>query len=521
MSGTTTSRTSLLGSTVVLLGILGSTSGCAGFNGVLRPGGGGETTGAGTYEGEACRRVYYDLDDHDPESDYNHNEKKFPIGEDTSPEAQLLLATCARHMKKGRLGHETRQWNRIKPLDPEKVYLSLDDRDLDIVSAALSAVIIGNDEVAARFQHERHYKDARYQGLVLFYASLIRREDLSAALARIAVPAEVKTTFLAQFDGAAQRARAAGLAPEEMTVYVKIPLDVHASRSKHYEAYTELYAELDELLAKSEKARGNAEAAAALAPSFVDLRSRFVAKCGTLDCRGRPLWAHTTRELALLAVAEGKRLDAHVESHMHEREGSYVGGFIQAITAAQYAELSRMREASAKYQKAKENGIDEQTARTLAGGTTGFRFKDRAFFHVDLRLPTYAKALDGSGLGSPRASAFPVGSVQPAAGGKGVKITFEKDRHPSQEAYNCRTTNRISRIHRDGRLDYEEVCNWRPVTVESERHKPVTVPAAEAKNLQRGDVVSFLALGEEARIVEVKRGDVVVQLRGDAVREPN
>ncbi|WP_153823630.1 hypothetical protein [Polyangium spumosum] len=504
-------RRALLGATAVLLGILGATSGCVVLNGTR----GGGAAGAATFEGDECARVYYDLDEHDPSSDYNRNDRKFPLQEDPSPEAQILLATCTRQSKRGTHGHEIRQWSKIKPLDPEKVYLALDDRDLDIVSAAISAVIIGNDAVVARYEHEKRYKDARWQGLVLLYASLIERDDLTAALSRVAVPAEARATFLAQYDGAAQRARAAGLSPEEMTVYVKIPLEVYASRSEHHEAYADLYDELDALGAKSEKARGSAEAAAALAPAFVDLRSRFVAKCGALECRTRPLWAHTTRELALLAVAEGKKLDAIVESQMHVKEGSYLGGFVQAVTAAQYAEMKRMRDAREKYEKAKSNGIDEQTARTLAGGTTGYRWPSGALFRVELRLPDYAKALDEKRGGYSRGGAYPVANVQSVGGG--VKLTFEKDRRESREAYNCRTTNRISRIHRDGRLEYEEVCNYRPVTVESERHKPVTIPAAEGKRVQRGDVVTFVALGEEARIIEVKRGDAVVQLRGDAL----
>jgi len=506
-------RKRLLAATATLFGLAGS--GCSGslLFGPMIAETPGSTARAATYDGDACERVYYDLSTHDM-NDYNRNEKKFPKSKDPSPAAQILLATCVRRSK-SRYGHEIKQWSKVDPIDPAEVYLALDDRNLDIVSAALSAVIITNDALDKSYHR---FQGNRWRGMVLFYSSIIDRKELAAAVSQIDVPDEARAAFLAQYDDAAQRARAADLSPEEKTMYEQIPLEVVEDRQKHFKEFDALYQELDALLSKSEKAHGNADEAEKLVPSFTDLRNRFMARCGKLECRTRPLWAYATRELALLAVARGAKLDALVESYMHTQQFSYVADLPQAILAAQEAEGRKMLEARNKYEKAKKNGVDEKTALSLSGGTAGYDYRRIDLMHPDMSLPNYAKALDERSGAYVDAAEYPVASVQ--AAGNDLKITFVKERHQIKEAFNCRKTNRIKRIRPDGTLEYQEICNYRQRTEDVERHKPITIPAAEGKNIQQGDAVRFLAQKDEARIIHVKRGDAVVQLRGDVLQGP-
>ncbi len=470
-----------------------------------------------TFDGDECIRAYYALDEHNPSSDYNRSSDRMPEIDNPSPVAQILLATCVRRSKTGTYGHDIEQWNKVKPLSAEEVYLGLDDRKLDMVSAALTAVFIMNP----MDRHYDRYEGKKWAGLVRFYGEIIDRDALAAEVRKVAVPDEAKVAFLKLYDDAVARAAAVLFSPAESRLLVDIPVETVKARRAHFNKYDGMYKLLDKLVAQGEKARGDAQASEALVGLLVDLRSKFMEACAKVECRAFPLWAHTTRELALVHVSRNSLLDAEVESAMQSGRGRYVADMPQAVFVAQQAELQQMLEAQRKYKKAKENGVDDKTARSLAGSPyagekLGYNPEGDLLFHPKMELPNYAKALDEkSSYDYGRAQQVPLLSVQSAGGGKS-KLTFEKETYKGEEAVNCRMTNRITRIRSDGTLEYEEICDYRPTSRTVELHAPVMVPEAEAKPLKKGDKVMFVSRGGEARIMEVKRGDAVVQLRGDA-----
>lgn len=473
---------------------------------------------AATYDGDECIHAYYALDEHNPHSDYNRNSDRMPEISDPSPPTQILLATCVRRSKTGTYGHEIKQWNKAKPLDAEEVYFGLDDRHLDIVSAALTAVFIMN----AQFERFNRYDKKKWIGLVRFYGEMIDRDALAEQVRKVSVPDEAKVAFLKQYDDAVVRASAVLFSPAEIRLAIEIPVEVVKTRQAHFKQYKEMYKELDQIEAEAERSRGNAKAAEALIEPLTQLRSKYIGACGKAECRTFPLWAHTTKELALAHVGRNALLDAEAESAMQSSRGRYVADMPQAIYAAQEAELHQIQEAERKYKKAKESGVDEKTARSLAGSPyvgekRGMAYGGDLLFHPKMELPNYAKALDDKSRYSyGRENQVSLLSAAPSGAGK-VKLTFEKDTYKGEEAVSCRQTNRITRIRSDGTLEYEEICDYRPVSRTVERHAPVVVPAGEAKGLKKGDVVVFIARGEEARVLEVHRGDAVVQLRGDVI----
>lgn len=463
-------------------------SGCARRTSALYGLGGSETEGsarrAARFEGDACSKVYYHVADHDPIADVKLNERKFPQAEDASPATQILLATCARFEKAGADGEAIPQRRRVKVIDPEALYLEIDDRRLDILTAAVSSVVIMNDELD-RYQR---FGTARQLGLVLFYTSILDREEVAAAVGRLSLPVEAKSVFLKQYDHAVRRIRVKEIGAAAKKLLMDVPVATFRARQEHYKKYAALYAELDGLQIQAAEVKGDAAMAERLIQPFTALRSRFMAACREPACRNYPIWAEATKTLALLHVARKAGLDAEAESTMQWPVGRYMAGLPQAIRAAQNAAFKKMLAADERFKRAKADGADEETAKALAGpdyaGSVAFNTQIHLLlFNPEMSLPNFAKALDEKVTRyAEEAPEYPVLALEPA--GPKVKISFEK---------NPRLLN--------------------PVDL----HAPVFVPAAEAKSIQPKDIVMLIARGEEARVLQVRRGEHVIQIRADAV----
>jgi hypothetical protein len=101
-----------------------------------------------------------------------------------------------------------------------------------------------------------------------------------------------------------------------------------------------------------------------------------------------------------------------------------------------------------------------------------------------------------------------------------ARLRFAKFVSHGEESFNCHRTNHLVRINSDGSLEYEEICQTRAVTHTGDTHPPTLVPADEAKRIKKGDTVSVIGKESDARIVDVKRGEKVVQVWEDVVVEP-
>ena len=122
-----------------------------------------------------------------------------------------------------------------------------------------------------------------------------------------------------------------------------------------------------------------------------------------------------------------------------------------------------------------------------------------------------ASALEEVGSGrEPRS--FKVASRRKS--GNSVKVTFPIERYTDYEEYACRRTNRVYRIHSDGRVEYDENCKERKVTRTRKLHDPISIPAREGKRLRKNDVIVFVLRGGKARVLRVWRGKQLIQIRG-------
>jgi hypothetical protein len=452
------------------------------------------------YDGPECRRVLYQLDELTGD-DYNAK----PTTTDLSAEAQVLLQICIRREKDGYYNHTIPQHPRIAELSTEEAWFSQDDWKLDVVSAAVFA-----SGAAVKRARGEDYITKADVGLALFFTRIIPPEALEQGLATVRLPPAARSAMVALYRAVPARLGPA-LGEDDRKILVDVPVEIYEQRRAHYAMYRKMYEQFDQLRAEAEAMREDPMGIDRVAADLQHLRSKFFTACGKIECRALPLYAHATRELAQLYVLRGNALAARTESFLYA--DYYVAGFPQAIRAAQQASLQAMTEAWETYRKAKENGSDERTALRLAGNVPAKR-PDLRILEPKLALPNYAAALGERGVGPP-SNAF----VDHVAGSGATRtLVFKTDVYASEESYDCVRTNRISRIHRDGTIEYEEDCKTRPTRGSHLQHAPITVPATEVVAIRPGDDVEFMGEGNKALVIAVRRGDQTVQVRGDHVR---
>ncbi|MBS1120429.1 MAG: hypothetical protein H6Q90_2657 [Deltaproteobacteria bacterium] len=439
-----------------------------------------------------------------PNDDYNAISTK----KDPSAEAQILLLICPRRSMIGTYGHELPTWPLIEKLDPEESYFAQDDTHPDVIGAALSVVGIANRKQDDRNDHDD--PRASETGLALFWSTVIPPAEVEAALAPVQLAPDAKQAFLAFYRAAPSMLRVDLLSPVERNLVVDIPVAVYKERQAHITEYRQLYDRLAALRAEAAAARAKGSDLGALIDKLVALRGEFLVRCGKLECKNRPLYADATRELATLDVVRGDVVAARAESSLFAARGSYVAGLPQAVRAAQAREAAKLREQRAKFRKAKDSGADDATARQLAGGE-GAQLDSHFFLEPPMALANFAAALEHGDSIMP--SSAEVASLKVT--GATAHVVFKLNRIEYEEPYDCKRTNRITRIRDDGSLEYEEDCKYRKVTDSKAAHPPIDLPASEAKGLRVGEMLSFLSGKTGARVVEVRRKDAVVQLRGD------
>ena len=465
------------------------------------------------YDGPECSTVLYQLAEI---KDYNDHP---PKQEDLSSDKQLLLLTCARYQRTGTYGHTIPQRVKVHEMRPVDVHAAFDDRHFDHLQAALMIAWTGQtgwlENVRdRRFGWHERVPQAAVFGMMKMYADAISDRELGDQLARSGVPVEARDVFLVMYaESKARIAREMGeLGETERQLFVDVPAGVLRQRRAYFDANEDLYAELDALMPSIETERKAANVTEASVRSLTDIRSRYMARCRQPGCQRHPLYATITRELAQLHVARNDALSARAESRIFNREGTYLAELSQAIYAAQSELGTRVREQYDQYERAKNQGLDDETSRSVSGNAGAFKFTNRMLIEPKTSLPDFSAALTAQTQGFSGV----VRSTRKQGGM--IEVLFQNNKIKYSEAYGCRRTKRIARIHSDGRLEYEQKCKYRTKTRISESHPPVKLPAAEARHLQSGQMVIGVRANGEGRVVEVKRGDATVQLRRDPVR---
>jgi hypothetical protein len=79
----------------------------------------------------------------------------------------------------------------------------------------------------------------------------------------------------------------------------------------------------------------------------------------------------------------------------------------------------------------------------------------------------------------------------------------------------CRDTNKVDRIERDGRVVYQQVCNKARARTVREKNAPITVPYEEARSLRPGEyVVAWVGRDRRGLVLRASKNQHDVQIRG-------
>ncbi len=500
--------------------------GCA-FLPILQTGGAAN----GAYDGDECNEV------RQTEAQAQEARGSGEVEVAKTPRERVLVAMCPElsfeaHDPAGRGYGGTRYQRRTLPR-AQDIHAAFDLRHpsmLDVTSFLFAVVEPGraqrrghrNPHAAAPaaiekpFGNERAEPEETTVGMAAVYASLLDASALDRELAATQLSAEARQHYKAQVQEASQHVAAlvAAMTPAVRKVVYEIPLHVAQELRKEYEAKKTFGARLDVLATQADEARKGGGNAAKVALELTQLRSDVVTVCGaTEECTYDPLYAEITHELATLYVATKQPELARAESALLARKDSMKRMFQPAVYAAQYEAGER----STKALEAKKSAskLDPKLAKAMdAEEPVSFAFAD--FFHAGTSLPFLASALgDGTHM--------PVSGYVQSISRKGDKslVEFKTEYQSVDVPTNCYTTGRIARIQSDGRIEYEENCQYRTERQPLSKPDPVLVPSREAAGIKPGELATIWG-GKEGvveRVHESKNGGLVlVQLRGDRVR---
>lgn len=461
------------------------------------------------YKGPECGRVLADMS----QVKKSHQLNNIRPVKDDALDKQIYLLVCAREQKSQRYSKRMIvQPATVRPMDVASLHFQFDDRRPDHVKAAM---------IAIRWAYMRKGRSAfsgskhlGLWGLAHTYAGLVDAGRLQSQLGALKVPAEAAKFFLARFEKAKAKVaeNVATVDPALRPMMVELPRQLLKQRRAYFSKYAALYQRLDALKAEAKTARASGNARAVLAKLNL-LRSDYIKSCGKLACQYTPIYAETSRELALAYVAAKDAMGARLESQPFMRDGSYVVSFAQQLGVEQRRAGRKLAAAWSKYRQAKGRGVDDATARSVAGGPA-FNFRDRdMLIWPKTSVPNY-----GAALGRSKTKSFKATVKSLKRTGDGVRVTFRKHHYTASVPYACRRTRRVSRIRRDGSLEYERNCKWKKVRRVREIAKPVVLPKVEARHLRPGDEVRGLRLDEQGRVIRVERKKKAIQLRQDRVR---
>ncbi|MBW2730806.1 MAG: hypothetical protein JRH20_00350 [Deltaproteobacteria bacterium] len=460
------------------------------------------------YKGPECSQVLADMSKIKSRSDVRYTKQR----KDNALDKQIYLLVCAREQKTQRRSDPLIQPTTVRSMNVTPLHFQFDDRRFDHVSAAMISIHWGNYPKPRRAFSSNNYTNL--WGIAKTYADHVDTAQLLAQLGTLKIPAEAAKFFIARFEKAKAKVieSIATMEPAIKPMMVQLPTKVLAERKAYFSKYAAFYKRLDALkgTANAERAAGNTQS---VITKLTQLRSDYIKMCARLACQYTPIYAELSRELAVSYVAAKDALGARLESQPFMRDGSYVVSFAQDLGVQQRHAGAKLATAWNKYQKAKRGGVDEQTARSVAGGPAANFDKRRMMIWPKTSIPNF-----GAALGRSKSKTFKakIASIKRIKGG--VRVSFAKVRYKVSVPYACRRTRRVSRIQSDGRLQYERICKWKKVSRVRLTAQPVVLPKAEARQLRRGDEVRGLRIEDQGRVIRVERNKKAIQLRQDPIR---
>ena len=370
-------------------------------------------------------------------------------------------------------------------------------------------------EPAKATQHQRWAA-----GLLSYYAEHVDRTKVEAALDGAGVPAGMKGVFLKRFDtGLASVAAVAETIPDpEREAFLDVPAQVREQTEASYQEHNERWKTLRKLRGEAEAQRADGvpdETIAALS----ELRADYVKSCGGKPgCMRDPLTSAIAHELFLAYVSRGDAAGAHTEMDFVEPDAERSQPAAREIHRRQRELLRSSTAAANKLRDAKKRGLDERTAQAAAGAGAHDFSETRPWAIDEAPKLEYAAVVPGQ----VHKASGKVKTTKKAGEGR-TTIVFA-DKVTRWADMDCRDTNKIERVHADGRIDYAQRCRKTgKMNVDRRTFDPVEVPVAEAAGLKAGDeVVLWVVPGKTkvGRVRWVRRKDRLVQLRDVTVKGP-
>jgi hypothetical protein len=349
-------------------------------------------------------------------------------------------------------------------------------------------------------------------GMMRWYAEQVDPAAVAARLQSVRLDPAAKATFLQLLDRARTRVIAVSdelaAAPEVKHVFVDLPREVygaHAAKRAKFAAIVDRFHAATEQLASERRSGAVADKTVA---DLREVRAAYLAACKT-DCSRDTLFVAITRQLFWAYVARGESTAAAAEARLLEHVDPTAA---EEIATKQTAAIGKLAGRLARVTRAREQGIDADTARSTAQGNPVFDLGDaRYVYHWDNEFKIDWEALVPEGH-EVHAIEGVVAGVE--RHGDKIVIAFRDEVSSWSEGTGCYETGRIDSISSDGHINYREECSGEETHVDRRAVPPMTVPVGEGSGVRVGDeVVGFGKPDEPGRIWLVKRGNRVVRLR--------
>jgi hypothetical protein len=520
-----------------LLGVVALAAGVSGCGIIQLPAMDGRTR---TFDGDECNEVRQTED----EAQNQHGSGEVKAAE--TPREKVLVAICPEteflaHDPAGRTYGGTRYQRRRLP-QPGELHAAFELRHPVAIDAASLVIETAAGQMSARgrgrggraaggpvekpFGDERAEKEETALGMAAVYATFIDPVALDQELAATQLPEAARGRYKALVAEAARVATldVNAMKPGVRKVVFDLPLGIANALRADYTQRKQLGDLLDGLAAQADKARAGQADAAQVARDLSALRTTLFNACGATEaCTYHPLYIEATHELATLYIAAKMPREARAESAVLSRKDSLRQTFQAATYAAQ-------TDAGAKATRALETKreagkMDAKLAKVMST-EDAVSFSFASFYRADLSMPFLASVMDGGehgGHGQSHATQGYVQSVTPK--GDRSLIEFKTEYVNDDVPVSCVRTGRIERIDRDGKIQYEEECQYRTERRALDKPAPVLVPSREGAGLKPGELLSVWVTGKEGTVFEAHEakqggGLTLTQLRSDRLKKP-
>jgi hypothetical protein len=350
-----------------------------------------------------------------------------------------------------------------------------------------------------------------------FYAESVRVDELKADLAGKRMPEEMLEAYVRGFEFRREAIRAfiAKQGPRYRAVYIDPIWQArkawNAERAALREVETHALIERQRVVdavATSSVTKGDADALFKLRDEYVEVcqkRGRDV-----LECLSGPVAYPLTHTAIHAAAQTGGVARALAEFEILRRLTPRTG----VGDAVRFAVGESMRREAAllkKWQKAESLGATRAAMSAKFGTVKPLDIGGRSnavgeVGRVTAALGTLSpKSIGKHGAKDVELLTWELVRVERTR--ERARLHFKEHVRTHQTPTSCTTTGRVHRINPGGYIEYEEVCQYAPVT-ERKRPKPVDVSVAEARALVPGDYV-------EVRLNKATRQGALVRVHAD------